>query len=107
MPRQTLFGISIVSVIITTAIIVSLNQTGPQKTAVPLERISFAIPSSSFTSYSIYVALVKGYFEDEGLDVTLKQTYPDGKATLEAMIEGETEFAVSSEIPFILMHWMR
>jgi len=35
------------------------------------------------------------------LDVTLKASYPNGKATLNAVVTGEIELGVSSETPFI------
>jgi ABC-type nitrate/sulfonate/bicarbonate transport system substrate-binding protein len=31
----------------------------------------------SFTGYSIFLASEKGYFKEQGLDVTLKASYPD------------------------------
>lgn len=71
-----------------------------QKPVEPLEKVTLASGSLSFTGYSVFIALGKGYFQDQGLDVTL-QTYPHGKATLNAVIEGEADLGSTSETPFM------
>ncbi len=67
----------------------------------PLQKITFAGNSLSFTGYLIFVALEKGYFKDEGLEVTLQIKYPHGKAILNALIEKEADLGVTSETPFM------
>ena len=48
----------------------------------------------------IFVAMKKGYFSDEGLDVQpLLQSF--GKAALQTMIEGKADFATSAETPIM------
>ncbi len=48
----------------------------------------------------ILVAMKKGYFSDEGLDVhPLLQSF--GKAALQTMIEGKADFATSAETPIM------
>ena len=48
----------------------------------------------------IFVAMKKGYFSDEGLDVhPLLQSF--GKAALQTMIEGKADFATSAETPIM------
>lgn len=101
MYRQIHNVILIIVLLITAGIIILLNQACVQKPPEPLIKITFVSMPASFTAYSIYVALDKKNFEVEGLDVTLKNTYPHGKASLHALVEGETDFAVSSETPLI------
>ncbi len=66
-----------------------------------LQKITFAVSSHSFTGYTIFVALEKGFFKDEGLEVTLQTKYPHGKAILKALIEKEADLGVTSETPFM------
>ena len=47
----------------------------------------------------IFVAMKKGYFSDEGLDVQPLQSF--GKAALQTMIEGKADFATSAETPIM------
>jgi NitT/TauT family transport system substrate-binding protein len=66
----------------------------------PVVSASIAVMPHSFTSYSVFVAREKGFFQEKGVEVQLKH-YPQGKATLAALKEEEADFAVSSETPFI------
>ena len=54
----------------------------------------------SYTGYTVFLASEKGYFKNNGLDVTLK-SYQNGGETLKAVGDGETQFGVSSETPFV------
>jgi len=101
MNRQRQIIIFIIIFIMISGMIIWFLQTDQKKPVGPIEKITFATTPSSFVAYSIYIAIEKGYFRDEGLDVTLKDTHPHGKATLHALVAGETEFAVSSETPFM------
>jgi ABC-type nitrate/sulfonate/bicarbonate transport system substrate-binding protein len=68
-----------------------------QKAKPPVEKVTIAVPTlPHFTLF--YVAHAKNYFADEGLDITFRK-YPYGKPALEAMIAGESDFAVSAETP--------
>jgi NitT/TauT family transport system substrate-binding protein len=66
-------------------------------------------PSDSFilatTPYAgaapAFVAVAKGYLEGEGLKVTV-QTYPSGKAALDAVIAGKADVATVAELPVAL-----
>jgi hypothetical protein len=49
-------------------------------------KVNIAAMPYSFTGYSIFLASEKGYFKKQGLDVTLKASYPNGKATLIAVV---------------------
>ena len=65
-----------------------------------LQKLTIAAINPSFTGYTIYVALDKGYFKAEGLDVVL-ESYPHGNATLKALMDGKVDLATTSETPFM------
>lgn len=56
----------------------------------------------SFSGYTVILADKKGYFKDNGLDVTVNASFPHGTATLQSIIDGEYQIAVCSETPFML-----
>ncbi len=68
---------------------------------ITIQQISIAIIPLSFTGYTVCIAKQKGFFKDFGLNVQLKKSYSNGKETLSAIRKRETDFAVSSETPFI------
>lgn len=49
----------------------------------------------------VFIAAAKGYFEAEGLTVTI-QTHPSGKAALNAVIAGSADVATAAELPVAL-----
>ncbi len=49
----------------------------------------------------LFIALERGCFKDEGLDVTYQQQF-SGKASLESVLEGKADFAMLGDTP--LMH---
>ena len=51
------------------------------------EKVTLGVESSLLPA-SVWVAENKGYFEDEGLDLTIKE-FDSGKASFLAMLEGE------------------
>jgi NitT/TauT family transport system substrate-binding protein len=101
MSRQTAFRALLAIVIIAVGSAVWFALSYLRGPAGPASKISIGTIPFSFTGYSVYIAKEKGYFRENGLDVTLKKSYPHGKATLQALAKGEVEFAVSSETPFM------
>ena len=73
----------------------------PRERNEPREKITIACMSHSFTGFTIFVATGRGFFQGEGLDVSLDMEYPHGKAALEAVSEGQAALGVSSETPFM------
>ena len=101
MSKQTLIGIMIAFIM---AAIGIGTWSCEDASKIPKEspvKVTIATMPFSFTGYTIFLASEKGYFKEQGLDVILKTSYPHGKATLNAVITGETDFGVSSETPFI------
>lgn len=63
----------------------------------PTEALRLAI-SPQIMSALVYVAMDKGFFRAEGLDVTL-ETYPFGKDALAKVVAGEADVATVAEVP--------
>ena len=71
-----------------------------QKPTGPVEKITYAVGSGLHRA-PVYIAIEKGYFKKEGLDVTL-QEYNTGKEALNAVIKGKTDMSNSAETPIML-----
>ncbi len=71
-----------------------------QKPAVPVEKATYAIGSGLHRG-PVYIAIEKGYFKNEGLNVTL-QEYNTGKEALNAVIKGKADLSTSAETPIML-----
>lgn len=66
----------------------------------PLEKVTFAEPSQPLVA-PVYVAEAKGYFRDEGLDVTFQAT-TSGRDALRAVLDGKADVSIVAETP--IMH---
>ncbi len=66
----------------------------------PPEKITYAVGSGLHRA-PVYIAIEKGYFKEEGLDVTL-QEYNTGKEALNAIIKGKADMSNSAETPIML-----
>lgn len=71
-----------------------------QQARVALEKVTIASPPYLGLA-PVYIAHAKGFFSEEGLDVTLLKM-PSGKAGLEAVMAGTADFVPVSEIPLAL-----
>ncbi len=49
----------------------------------------------------LQIALAKGYFAEEGLDLTVTPV-THGKAAIELLLQGKTDLATAAEVPFVL-----
>lgn len=101
MSKQTLIGFIFALIVTAVGIGIWSCKDASQIPNESLVKVNIATMPFSFTSYSIFLASEKGYFKEQGLDVTIKASYQNGKATLNAVVTGETEMGVSSETPFI------
>lgn len=68
---------------------------------VELIPLRIAAMPHSFAGYTVFLAARQGFFRDQGLDVALVKSFSSGMATLNALAQGQSQFAVSSETPFI------
>jgi NitT/TauT family transport system substrate-binding protein len=74
------------------AILLALSAVPQLVQAQDLREVTFVQPSpSAINSFPIYVALGEGYFEDEGLDVTV-ESVNGSAAVLQALTAGQAEF---------------
>ncbi len=94
---QKLFiGIAIIAVI---GISVGGCQEKPEKYTGPVEKITLAAYAGE-TGALVYVAEDQGFFEKNGLEVTIKD-YASGQAAADALIDGEADIATSADFVFV------
>ncbi len=65
----------------------------------PLEKLTIAVNNIP-VSAPLWVALERGYFKDEGLDVTFHD-FNSGKEALDSMLNGEHDMATCAETPIM------
>jgi ABC-type nitrate/sulfonate/bicarbonate transport system substrate-binding protein len=61
---------------------------------------------SSLISTPIIVAKAKNFFNDEGVDVTIKK-FPSGKLAVESMLNNEVDLSTSADIPIMINSFSR
>jgi NitT/TauT family transport system substrate-binding protein len=87
-PKTKIIGMAVIAVgaILGVAWLLSPT-TSTQMPSDPLEKVAVGAEASLLTA-AIWVAESKGYFEREGLDVTI-QEFESGRASFQAMLDGE------------------
>jgi NitT/TauT family transport system substrate-binding protein len=65
-----------------------------------LEKLSIALPSVPHAAL-LHIAAAKGYFAEEGLEVTVVPTI-HGKAAIDLMVQGKADLGTASEVVFVL-----
>ena len=75
----------------------SPSQDAGQRSAAPLQKITIACTAQP-QSTLVHVAVAKGYFVEEGLDVQLLM-HTFGKAALESLVNHKADFATVAETP--------
>lgn len=71
----------------------------------PREAVTIAVATQTLSA-PLLIALEKGYFAEEGLDLTMKR-YPFGKVAFEAMLAGEASLATVAQTPIVLQSFQR
>lgn len=69
------------------------------------ERVRIGLPLQQQSSLAI-IAVEKGFYSKEGLDVTVKE-YPSGKRAVEGMLAGEVDVATTAETPIVFASFER
>ena len=92
-------------VLLSALLVLSLSCKKPEKFSGPKEKVTIGV-ASLVLSAPIMVAQEKGFFSDEGLDVTYK-SYPFGKKALEAVFAGEADIATVAETPVVFNSFVR
>jgi NitT/TauT family transport system substrate-binding protein len=75
-------------------------RTPPEQPAGPPEPVAIAANTHYVGTGLVFVAHMKGYFANEGLNVTL-QPYTTGKAAFDAALEGRANLATVADIPIM------
>jgi len=99
MNKKTLIGIIIAVVVLAGLGFYWFVQKQPKKYTGPVEKITVAA-AEYLTGSLIYVAEDQGFFEKNGLEVTIKG-YGSGKACADALITGEADIATSADNVFV------
>jgi len=94
--QKMFIAIAIIAVI---GVSVGGCQEQPEKYTGPVEKITLAAYAGE-TGALVYVAEDQGYFEENGLEVTIKD-YESGKAAADALIDGEADIAASADFVFV------
>lgn len=71
----------------------------PEKSTGPKEKVTIGVGSGGL-SLPFIIAREKGFFQEEGLDATVR-AYPSGKKAMEAMFAGEVDTATLTEMPIV------
>lgn len=66
----------------------------------PVEKLRIALPVLPHTAL-LHVAAAKGYFAEEGLDVSILPV-SHGVAAIDDVLQGRAELAVAAEVPFVI-----
>ncbi len=102
MPKKALIGIIAEAVAVTVMVAMAVagcTQGRPEKFTGPVEKITVAA-AAYLTGALVYVAEDQGYFEENGLEVTIKD-YESGKAAADALIDGEADISTSAGFVFV------
>jgi ABC-type nitrate/sulfonate/bicarbonate transport system substrate-binding protein len=91
------FVASLLSIVVVCCVL--LGGCEPKKPADPPEKITIAI-TKSLSSVLLNIADAKGFFREEGLDVTL-QVHASGKATLQSLLDGKANLAAAADTPIM------
>jgi NitT/TauT family transport system substrate-binding protein len=103
-PVEIIFTIQKTQKIITNLLIgagccVLLSGCETKKPAGPPEKVTIAIPKN-MGSVLEKIAEAKGFFRQEGLDVTL-QVHSFGKAALQSVLDGKADLATAADTPIM------
>jgi NitT/TauT family transport system substrate-binding protein len=101
--RKSIAWVRILIAVIAVGLVVGglflLRQEEPEKYSGPVEKITVAA-AEYLTGALVYVAEDQGFFEENGLEVTLKG-YGSGKACADALIAGEADISTSAGFVFV------
>lgn len=99
---KKVISIFIAAVIVVVALGIGISVGGCQEKAKytrPVEKITVAA-AAYLTGALVYVAEDQGYFEENGLEVTIKD-YGSGKAAADALLAGEADISTSAGFVFV------
>ncbi len=89
----------VLSLLMACLLLPALSCSPDRKAAGPPEKVTLAYSTPPFTVL-VDIAAGKGYFREEGLDLTAKQ-YSYGKLAFEELLKGGADLATVGETPFM------
>lgn len=99
---RTILGI----VLLLSLTVFSASCQKTEKSIGPKEKITIGVAEGAQYSLPFIIAREKGFFQEEGLDATIR-VYPSGKKAFEAMFAGEVDSATLAQTPIVLSSFMR
>ncbi len=103
MARKPLIGISIVGLVVILGIslnwLIQKQSEQPEKYTGPVKKVTLAAYAGE-TGALVYIAEDQGYFEENGLAVTIN-SYKSGKAAADALINGNADISTSADFVFV------
>jgi NitT/TauT family transport system substrate-binding protein len=103
--KKFFFWIGIIIVLALVVIFYYFSTNGSGEFQGEKEKVTLGI-SRSFLSIPIYIAQKKGYFSDEGIDITIKE-YSSGKLATKNMFDGEVDISSVADIPVVFNSFKR
>ena len=100
MSRKKIMGIGLGFVVIALGISIRFVSRQDTRPTGPLEKITFADAGQPIGGL-FHIAIINGYFQNEGLDVSLKR-FTSGRDALNAVLQGKYDLATVAETP--IMH---
>lgn len=101
MSKKTLIVIIVVVAVIIGVSLYWLTQKEPEKYTGPVEKLTLGV-ETSLLSAAVWVAENKGYFQEEGLDLTIKK-FDSGRLSFLAMLRGDEGIDMSTVAPTPIM----
>jgi NitT/TauT family transport system substrate-binding protein len=98
---RTIFGI----VLLLSLTVFSASCQKPEKSAGPKEKVTIGVGSGG-VSFPFMIAREKGFFQEEGLDATIR-VYPSSTKANEAMFAGEVDISTLGDSRMVLDSFMR
>jgi NitT/TauT family transport system substrate-binding protein len=98
---RTILGI----VLLLSLTVFSASCQKPEKSAGQKEKVTIGVGSGGL-SLPFIIAREKGFFQEEGLDATIR-VYPSGKKAMEAVFAGEMDSATLTETAIVFSSLMR
>jgi NitT/TauT family transport system substrate-binding protein len=100
--RVRLLAAVAVGVAVVVALVLGYLGTQYQSSAPAASVEKLSIASATLPQPALLqIALAKGYFAEEGLDLTVVPT-THGKAAIELLLQGKADLATAAEVPFVL-----
>jgi NitT/TauT family transport system substrate-binding protein len=96
MNRKALVLVMAVIVIVIAVIGVSVLSLGPSPSATAADQLRLGAPPLEQNTL-VYVAIDKGFFDKNGLNVTIDDTYPTGVGPVSDVSSGALDLSISSE----------